>query len=87
MNRIWFHRSRAIGWVILGAVAFLFGWQDSIVLIWLASVYANVESAWSTAEATDDSDLIDRLERIERLLDDRRCSCYCSHKGTGGPED
>ena len=70
-RRIWFHRSRAIAWVILGAVAFLFNWQNSIVLIWLASVYANVESAWSTAAAADDSDLIARLERIERLLDDK----------------
>lgn len=70
-RRIWWHRSRAIFWIVLGAIAFRFNWQNSIALLWLASVYANVESAWSTAAATDDSDLIARLERIERLLDEK----------------
>ena len=67
---IWWHRGRAIFWIVLGVAAFLFNWQNSIVLLWLASVYANVESALSTAAAADNSDLIARLERIERLLDD-----------------
>lgn len=67
-GRIWFHRSRAIGWVFLGAAAFMFGWQNSIVLLWIASVYANAESAWSTAAATDDSKITERLDRIENLL-------------------
>jgi hypothetical protein len=67
-RRIWFHRSRAIGWLLLGAATFIFGFQDSVVMVWIASIYANVVSDWTASEAVDDRDVITRLDRIERML-------------------
>jgi hypothetical protein len=63
---MWVHRSRAIAWVVIGVVAFLVGWHEAIWLLWIASVYANVESAWTTGEAVDHRDITCRLDRIER---------------------
>lgn len=63
--RVWFHRGSALVWVALGAVSFALGLQSSVVLVWLASVYANVKSDWGAAEAADDSAMVERLDRIE----------------------
>jgi hypothetical protein len=52
--RVWFHRSRSIAWMVVGALSFPFGWAHSIVLVWIASLYANVASDWSASEAADD---------------------------------
>lgn len=68
---MWFHRSRALAWIILGLASFRFGWQDSVVLVWVASVYANIVSDLGAAEAADDRELCDRLDRIEALLERR----------------
>lgn len=67
-GRIWFHRGRAIGWVFLGAATFIFGFQDSVVMVWIASVYANVVSDWTAGEALDHKDITKRLDRIEKIL-------------------
>lgn len=76
MTAVWFHRICALGWVLLGAAAFPLHLADSIVLVWLASVYANVKSDWTAAEAADDRRVLDavaalgrRLDRIEAALD------------------
>lgn len=69
-GKVWFHRSRAIVWAIIGAVSFLLGWQDSVVLVWIASLYANISTDWGSGEAADDRDLINRLNRIEHRLDE-----------------
>jgi hypothetical protein len=39
-----------------------------VAFVIIASVYANVKSDWGAAEAADDRDVLDRLERIEALL-------------------
>jgi hypothetical protein len=65
---VWFHRSRAIVWVAIGVLSFVFGWQNSVVLVWLASVYANVVSDLGAAEAADDQQVCTRLDRIEAQL-------------------
>ncbi len=67
MNRrkVWFNRISALAWVILGAVSFPLGWADSVALVWLASVYANVKTDIGTAEAADDRAVCERLERVE----------------------
>jgi hypothetical protein len=67
--RVYFHRGRAALWIALGAASFPLGWADSVVLVWIASVYANVVSDLGAAEAADDRDLTDRLDRIERHLE------------------
>jgi hypothetical protein len=69
--KLWWHRGRAIAWVVIGVAAFPLGWQDAIWLLWLASVYANAESAWSTGQAADHRDLTRRLDRIEQSLSDK----------------
>lgn len=67
-RRVWFHRSRSIAWMIVGVLSFPLGWANSIVLVWIASLYANVASDWSASEAADDRAVIERLDRIEALL-------------------
>lgn len=66
--KVWFHRSRAIAWIAVGAVSFWRGWSDSVTLVWAASLYANIVSDWTAAEASDDRDVIARLERIEAAV-------------------
>jgi hypothetical protein len=68
-RRVRFHRGRAVAWAALGALSFLFGWQESVMLVWIASVYANVVSDWTAGEAADDREICDRLDRIEAQLD------------------
>lgn len=55
-------------WGLLGVVAFMFGWQDSIPLVWVASAYANIKSDWGAAEAADDRAVMERLDRHEQIL-------------------
>ncbi len=66
--KVWFHRSRAILWAILGLVSFPLGWANSVALVWAASVYANVAGDLGVAEAADDRQILERLDRIETLL-------------------
>jgi hypothetical protein len=62
---VWFARVRAILWVVVGLVSFPLGWASSVVLVWIASVYANVAGEMATGEAADDKAVTDRLDRIE----------------------
>lgn len=65
--KVWFARSRAAAWAVVGALSFPLGWANSVVLVWIASVYANVASEMATGEAADDKALTDRLDRIEAI--------------------
>lgn len=67
-GKVWFHRARAALWLIVGVLSFAFGWADSVVLVWVASLHANIVSDIGAAEAADDRDVMDRLERIEHQL-------------------
>lgn len=66
---MWFHRSRAIAWVVVGVLSFVYGWQNSVALVWLASLYANVVSDWTAAEAADDSAVLEKLAELERKIE------------------
>lgn len=66
--KVWWHRSRAIAWAIIGALSFPLGWANSVALVWIASVYANTVSDLTAAEASDDRAVLERLDRIEALL-------------------
>lgn len=72
-GKVWFHRSRAIAWAMVGIVSFPLGWASNIALIWCASLYANVFTDWGAGEAADDTAITDRLDRIELLV--RRGGC------------
>lgn len=65
---VWFHRARAVGWLLVGAVSFPMGWSNSIALVWVASFYANITGDWGAAEAADDRDVTERLERLDDRL-------------------
>jgi hypothetical protein len=71
-GRVWFHRISAAFWGLLGAISFLFDWQNSVAMVWLASVYANVKSDIGAAEAADDSAVIQRLEHHQQMLQEQR---------------
>jgi hypothetical protein len=66
---VWFHRGRAIAWILL-AVPAIWWWADSILLAILLSLYANAVSDWGAAEAADDSRLLARVEHVEQKIDD-----------------
>lgn len=70
-GRVWFHRSRAITWVLL-TLAALRWWPDSVAFVILMSGYANVVSDLGAAEAADDRQLLERLDRLERVLRDQQ---------------
>jgi hypothetical protein len=74
-GKVRFGRIRALVWIAVGLVSFPLGWANSVVLVWIASFYANAESGFATAEGADNRALLkelDRhrkqLERIENLL-------------------
>lgn len=70
--KVWSFRLRAACWVGIGVWSFATGMQDSVVLVWLASLYANLATDLGAAQAADDRQLVDRLDRIERLLVEER---------------
>lgn len=67
-KRVWFNWISAGVWLVLGALSFPLGWAHSVAVVWLASVYANIKTDVSAAEASDDHEVTDRLDRIERIL-------------------
>lgn len=70
-SRVRFARARALTWIIIGVISFPIGWADSVILVWIASVYANVASEIAAGEAADDDRVIQRLARIERHVTPR----------------
>lgn len=73
--KVWQYRGRAIVWAVAGVASFVFGWADSVALVWLASLYANVSTDLGAAEAADNRDVIERLEQLEQLVRDTACRC------------
>lgn len=61
-RQVIFNKACAIGWAIFGGLSFLFGWQNSVALVWIASVYANGKTDWGTAEAADDTEVLEELK-------------------------
>lgn len=75
-HKVWFGRARAAAWLLVGAAAQLVGLTDSVALVWWASVYANVESGFATAEGADDRQVLAELRalrtEIAEIRDDIR---------------
>jgi hypothetical protein len=68
-GRLWTHRIIAIIWTLSAIPAYLW-WRDSVLFVIVASVFANIYAAVSALEAADDRAVIDRLERMERKIDE-----------------
>lgn len=64
-RKVLFHRASAVFWGVLIFPAYMW-WRDSVAFVIAASIYANVKSDWGAAEAADNRDVIQRLERIEK---------------------
>lgn len=64
---VWFHRVCAVGWALALYPAMRW-WRESVAFVIVASIYANVKSDWGAAEAADDREVLERLDRIEALL-------------------
>lgn len=67
-GKVRFGRIRAMVWLAVGLVSFPLGWANSVVLVWIASFYANAESGFATAEGADDRDVIAKLDRHQKQL-------------------
>lgn len=65
--KVWIHRGLAALWVLL-AIPGTIWWATSIYFVIVASIYANVASELATAEASNDREVLERLDRIEALL-------------------
>lgn len=63
--RVWQYRARAVAWAVVGVLSFMFGWANSVLLVWIASLYANIGTDLGSAEAADNRELIERLDRLE----------------------
>lgn len=61
---VWQYRVRAALWVIAGVVSFPLGWANSVALVWIASLYANVATDLSGAAAADNRELIKLLKEV-----------------------
>lgn len=86
-KRVWFHRARAIVWVIIGAASYPLGWANSVAVVWTASLYANIMTDWGAAEAADEHEVMDELAEIKKLLREHIAVCQRSVVSDHGPEE
>jgi membrane protein implicated in regulation of membrane protease activity len=67
---VWIHRGAALFFVALAIPACLW-WKQSILFVILLSLATQVSTEISAAEAADDRTVLDRLDRIEALIEQR----------------
>lgn len=63
-HKIASNKIAAVAWAVAGVLAFIFGWIEAIWFVAVCSIWANVFSSWSTAEAADDREIKDLLYQI-----------------------
>jgi len=69
-RRVWIHRIATIICVLL-AVPGVLWWKNSILFVILLSLATQAWTSLSAAEAADDRPVLNRLDRIEALLEQR----------------
>lgn len=67
---MWVHRGATVLCVIL-AIPGVLWWRDSILFVILLSLATQAWTSFGAAEAADDQELVERLDRIENLLKQR----------------
>lgn len=73
--RVWSYRARAAAWAAAGVWSFVTGRQESVALVWLASIYANVATDLGAAQAADDRRVLDELARLHDRVAALDCAC------------
>lgn len=71
-GRVRLARVRAIIWAVVGIVSFPLGWANSVVLVWIASVYANVASEVAAGEAADDEAVLTEVRALRKQVAELR---------------
>jgi len=71
-GRVRFARLRAIAWAVVGIISFPLGWANSVVLVWIASVYANFASELAAGEAADDEAVLSEVRALRADVDNLR---------------
>jgi hypothetical protein len=69
-RRVWVHRAATIICVLL-AIPGILWWRESVLFVILISLATQAWTSLGAAEAADDREVCDRLDRIEKLLDQR----------------
>jgi membrane protein implicated in regulation of membrane protease activity len=67
-RRVWVHRVATILCVLL-AVPGVLWWSQSVLFVILISLAVQAWTSWGASEAADDRELVERLDRIEALLE------------------
>jgi hypothetical protein len=76
VNRaVWFNRISAVLWVVAGIISFPLGWANNVVLVWLASVYANVKTDWGTAAAENNEEVLRAIAELTKEVRANACQC------------
>jgi hypothetical protein len=69
-RRVWIHRAATILCLLL-AVPGVLWWRNSILFVIMLSLATQAWTSYGAAEAADDREVTDRLDRIEALLEQR----------------
>jgi hypothetical protein len=65
---VWLNRTTAVGWMIAGLISFPLGWAYSVAFVTIASIYANVKTDWGTAEAADNSEVLEEIQELKTMI-------------------
>jgi hypothetical protein len=86
---VWFHRSRAVLWGVIGIASFAFGFASNVMVVWIASLYANIVSDWTAGEAADDRTVLNAIEELKTIINQHieRCVCNVGDAGCGNDSD
>jgi len=81
--KVWLFRARAAAWIAIGIWSFTAGQADSVTLVWIASLYANVATDLGGAAAADDRTVLDELAALRAQLSDVQAAV---HPRSGGDD-
>jgi hypothetical protein len=69
-RKVWTHRAATVICVLL-AIPGVLWWKHSILFVILLSLATQAYTSLGSAEAADDREVLERLDRIEALLKQR----------------
>lgn len=66
-----FSASRVVFWICLTGIAFFAGWLASVTFVAACSLYANIASDFAAFRSDRNAEVLKRLDKIERLLEQK----------------